>query len=135
MADLYDPSGDGQIFRYGSQVAMDNPDAWLARMNNADFDAITRAAGSGWTTTLEDTGMASNGGGFFDDLSSAFTGIGNAAQSLFGTFGTVQDAFYDAKYGDQSEVLAAQAAANNAKLMQYALIGGAVLIAILLLKD
>lgn len=135
MADLYDPGGDVTAYRGGMQVATDNPDAWLARMNNAQIDAVTRDYSTGWQTSLEPLNMASTGGSFFDDASSFFTGIGNAAQSLFGTIGTVQDAFYDHKYGDQSELLAQQAAAQNAQLMKYALFGAAALIAILLLKD
>ncbi len=133
MADLYDPNVT-LVDARGSLVASSNPDAWLAAHADDPINNISASyPGSGWITTFEDIGGygMSNGSSFFDDLSGLFTGIGNAGNSLFDALGDIKGAQQEYRQGDTTALLAAQ----QASMLKYALIGGAILIAVLLLKD
>jgi hypothetical protein len=107
---------DEYILQFGNNPGL-NPDAW--------------AAG----TRIEN--MPTQGGSVWGDIGEFITGIGSTAQTFFGVAGDVRGA-HDQYHNPQptaAELLAYQQAEQQRQMMTYALIGGAVLVAILLFKD
>lgn len=94
-----------------------NPDAWAAGTTYEDVRMIaTNPTGSIW-------------GGISDFMQ----GLGNTAQTFFGVAGDVRAA-HD-QYHNPQPTAVEYAAYQRSQMMTYALIGGAVIIAVLLLKD